>query len=74
MTRILVDMNLSPRWATVLKSAGIEASHWSAVGSPHALGRVAGVIRRLDAELNEGVIVTIEPGRERVRILPLKPP
>lgn len=124
MTRILVDMNLSPRWATALKSAGFEASHWSAVGSPGALdpvvlgyaategwvlfthdldfgailahtragkpsviqlreenvdpdvhsGRVADVIRRFEAELGEGVIVTIEPGRERLRILPLKPP
>jgi hypothetical protein len=36
-------------------------------------GRVAEVIRRLKAELSEGAIVTIEPGRERVRILPLKP-
>jgi predicted nuclease of predicted toxin-antitoxin system len=124
MIRVLVDMNLSPRWAMALKSAGFEALHWSVVGSPRALdaevlghaaangwvlfthdldfgailahsragkpsviqlreenvdpdlhsGRVSDVIRRLEPELNGGVIVTIEPGRERIRILPLKPP
>lgn len=124
MIKILVDMNLSPRWVTALKSAGFEAAHWSVVGSSTALdpevlghaaangwvlfthdldfgailahtragkpsviqvrdanvdpdvlsGRVTDVLRRLEAELNEGVIVTIEPGRERIRILPLKPP
>jgi predicted nuclease of predicted toxin-antitoxin system len=30
--KILIDMNLSPRWARVLNEAGIEASHWSELG------------------------------------------
>ena len=30
--KILIDMNLSPSWATVLNEAGIEAVHWSEVG------------------------------------------
>ena len=30
--KLLVDMNLSPRWITVLHEAGWEAVHWSAVG------------------------------------------
>jgi len=30
--RILVDMNLSPRWATSLQGSGLDAVHWSAVG------------------------------------------
>ena len=34
--RLLVDMNLSPDWVTVLKSAGWEAIHWSTVGNPRA--------------------------------------
>lgn len=30
--RILLDMNLSPRWVSVLQQAGFEAQHWSEVG------------------------------------------
>jgi predicted nuclease of predicted toxin-antitoxin system len=31
--RLLVDMNLTPRWVEFLASAGHEAVHWSSVGS-----------------------------------------
>ena len=31
--RILLDMNLSPRWCEILVDAGHECAHWSAVGS-----------------------------------------
>ena len=34
--KLLVDMNLSPRWIGVLKNAGWEALHWSAVGKGNA--------------------------------------
>src|SRR5580765_2654277 len=34
--KLLVDMNLSPRWARFLTEAGIEAVHWSAVGAGNA--------------------------------------
>jgi predicted nuclease of predicted toxin-antitoxin system len=30
--RLLVDMNLSPRWIVALAEAGYEAVHWSSVG------------------------------------------
>ena len=30
--KVLVDMNLSPRWIAVLRNAGFEATHWSDVG------------------------------------------
>ena len=30
--KLLVDMNLSPRWAEVLRAAGHEATHWSDIG------------------------------------------
>lgn len=30
--KLLIDMNLSPTWVAVLKEAGFEAVHWSAVG------------------------------------------
>ena len=34
--KLLIDMNLSPRWVDVLVNAGIEAAHWSAVGAYNA--------------------------------------
>jgi len=34
--KLLVDMNLSPRWAVVLSRAGHEAAHWSDIGKANA--------------------------------------
>jgi len=34
--KLLVDMNLSPRWIGLLHNAGWEAEHWSAVGKVNA--------------------------------------
>ena len=34
--KLLVDMNLSPRWIGLLHNAGWEAEHWSAVGKANA--------------------------------------
>lgn len=34
--KLLVDMNLSPRWIPFLCDAGWEASHWSTVGKANA--------------------------------------
>ena len=34
--KILVDMNLSAKWADFLKENGIKAAHWSLLGSPGA--------------------------------------
>jgi predicted nuclease of predicted toxin-antitoxin system len=34
--KILVDMNLSPRWLVPLQQAGFEAVHWSTVGPLNA--------------------------------------
>ena len=34
--KLLVDMNLSPGWAGYLTRNGIEAEHWSSIGSPNA--------------------------------------
>lgn len=30
--KLLVDMNLSPRWVDVLKAVGIDAVHWASAG------------------------------------------
>ena len=32
--KILIDMNLSPKWADFLIENGIEALHWTSIGSP----------------------------------------
>src|ERR1035437_6700287 len=34
--RLLIDMNLTPRWVHFLRNAGYEAVHWSSVGSNSA--------------------------------------
>jgi len=34
--KILIDMNLSPRWVEALGAAGHEVAHWSQTGSPSA--------------------------------------
>jgi predicted nuclease of predicted toxin-antitoxin system len=34
--KLLVDMNLSPRWVRVLTEAGFEAIHWSKLGLANA--------------------------------------
>ncbi|HEY2675355.1 MAG TPA: DUF5615 family PIN-like protein [Steroidobacteraceae bacterium] len=119
--KILVDMNLSPRWVEFLASAGHECVHWCSIGdadapdialmehaakhdcvvlthdldfggilaatagkkpsvvqiraenlSPAAIG--AAVLRALvqtEAQLRAGALVTVDPGRARVTLLPL---
>lgn len=37
--KILIDMNLSPSWTTVLDRHGWEAVHWSMIGDPRASDR-----------------------------------
>ena len=37
--KFLIDMNLSPRWVEVFMVAGLEATHWSAIGDPRATDR-----------------------------------
>lgn len=32
--KLLIDMNLSPRWVDTLADAGIESAHWATMGSP----------------------------------------
>ncbi len=35
--KLVVDMNLSPDWVTLLREAGWEAEHWSQLGNPRAV-------------------------------------
>jgi predicted nuclease of predicted toxin-antitoxin system len=34
--KLLVDMNLSPRWIRLLSDSGFEAAHWSVIGPANA--------------------------------------
>lgn len=119
--KLLIDMNLSPRWVGPLTQAGFDARHWSSVGSitatdkaimayaresdwvvltndldfsailaatlgekpsvvqiraenlsPDTIGQqVVAALRQLRTEIGSGALVTVEPSRTRVRILPL---
>jgi predicted nuclease of predicted toxin-antitoxin system len=121
--KILVDMNLSPRWATELRSQGLESIHWQNIGAANAsdeevlawcaahghvlfthdldfgailaaskglnpsvvqlraesvlpeafLQHVMDALRQAESDLTQGALVTIEPARHRVRLLPLTP-
>ena len=120
--KLLVDMNLSPRWIGLLVDNGIEAAHWSTLGannapdteimtyasangyvvlthdldfsailaathgekpsvvqiraddvSPDVIGlQVITALRQMASELADGALLTIEPNRTRMRLLPLQ--
>ncbi|HEX7728226.1 MAG TPA: DUF5615 family PIN-like protein [Terracidiphilus sp.] len=120
--KILIDMNLSPKWEAVLVSHGMEAIHWSGVGlayasdfaimeyaakfgfliltsdldfgialamkgarkpsvvqiraedlRPETQGEIViRALRQMKEELERGALVTIEPKRTRLRILPMQ--
>lgn len=120
--RVLLDMNLTPRWVRVLADAGIEAVHWSVLGandapdlevmeyarvndcvvlthdldfgailaatqgekpsvvqiraedvSPDVIGNpVIAALRQMATELENGALLTVEPARTRLRLLPLQ--
>ena len=119
--KVLVDMNLSPRWMDRLSGLGLQATHWSAVGrvnapdseimdyaaandyivlthdldfsailaathgekpsvvqiraedvNPDRIGtQVAAALRQMELELQEGALLTVDPNRTRLRLLPL---
>ena len=120
--KILLDMNLAPRWTEWLANAGQGAVHWSTIGrggapdteimayakandlvvlthdldfgailaathgekpsvvqiraddtSPEAIGaHVLAAMRQMSTELEAGALVTVEPARSRVRLLPFR--
>lgn len=37
--KLLIDMNLSPRWVEVFMAAGFDATHWFVIGDPRATDR-----------------------------------
>jgi predicted nuclease of predicted toxin-antitoxin system len=120
--KLLVDMNLSPRWIDMLRYSGVEAVHWSAFGkgnapdaeimayaiandyivlthdldfsailavthgekpsvvqiraedvSPSVIGmQVVAALRQMESELEAGALLTIDPSRTRLNLLPLQ--
>jgi predicted nuclease of predicted toxin-antitoxin system len=52
--KVLVDMNLSPRWVDHLAAAGIESAHWSALGPTTASDAVIMAF----AAANDYVVIT----------------
>ena len=121
--KLVVDMNLSPRWIACLKAAGHDAVHWSEVGAAtapdeaimawaiaadavvlthdldfsailaftnhskpsvvqiraedlnpdHIGAHVVAAIHQTQTELRAGAIVSVDPVRARLRLLPLQP-
>lgn len=119
--RLLIDMNLSPKWALFLADHQFQAVHWSTVGSlnagdgdlmayalnedyvilthdldfgsilaamkgrgpsvvqiragdvsPSAIGlQVVAGLRQATTAIDEGALVTIDPGRLRITLLPI---
>lgn len=120
--RLLIDMNLSPRWVQTLQRVGLEAAHWSSIGppnaadaeimahartggwtvlthdldfgtilastqgrkpsvvqiraddlSPDAIGpQIIAALRQMAVELENGALLTVDPKRTRLRVLPLR--
>jgi len=121
--KLLVDMNLSPRWTGMLAGFGVEAVHWSTLGamnvpdseimayarmnnyvvlthdldfgailaathgekpsvvqiraedvSPDVIGKqIVAALKQMETELEEGALLTVDPNRTRLRVLPLQP-
>jgi len=120
--KLLVDMNLSPRWIDLLTRSGLPAVHWSAVGrvdaldteimtyaatndyvvlthdldfsailavthgekpsvvqirsddvSPDVIGaKVVAALRQMAPEIEAGALLSVDPTRTRLRLLPLQ--
>ena len=66
--KILIDMNLSYRWVSVLADAGISATHWSSLGSVTVLdSEITAYARKWDwviltQDLDFGEILAVTNG------------
>jgi predicted nuclease of predicted toxin-antitoxin system len=82
--KILIDMNLSPTWVSVLEKAGHTASHWSNVGSLNAPDReillwakangylLFTILDKFAENLLQGALISVDEEKSRVRLLPLR--
>jgi predicted nuclease of predicted toxin-antitoxin system len=68
--KLLVDMNLSPKWAGFLASAGFDVVHWSALGAANAPDREIMSHAReggyvvLTSDLDFGAILAVTHGEK----------
>ena len=68
--KLLVDMNLSPKWAGFLASAGCDVVHWSALGAANAPDREIMSHAReggyvvLTSDLDFGTILAVTHGEK----------
>lgn len=119
--KLLIDMNLSPKWVEFLADAGFKTAHWSTLGLPHAKdtelmdfakandytilthdldfgailaatggtgpsvvqiraddlstdaigGQIISALRQMLDVLAQGALVTIDPVKTRVTVLPI---
>lgn len=120
--KIIIDMNLSPRWVPFLEAEGHEVTHWSTVGAstapdaeimewarnnnavvfthdldfsallfltkamapsviqlrsedvrPQSVGKMLlTALRKAEEDIKQGALVTVDPRKNRIRLLPLK--
>lgn len=74
--KILIDMNLSPAWVSVLKEAGHTASHWSTIGllnaPDHAKDLLLNTLNKFAENLQLGALISVDEEKSRVRLLPLR--
>ena len=81
--KIIIDVNLAVRWADMLLAQEIEAVHWTEVGAANAiqiraedtrpemhLSRVASALIKFSAAIEQGAVITIDPVKTRLHILP----
>jgi predicted nuclease of predicted toxin-antitoxin system len=68
--KLLVDMNLSPKWAGFLASAGFDVVHWSAIGAANtpdkeimSHAREGGYVV-LTSDLDFGTILAVTHGEK----------
>ncbi len=70
--KILLDMNIPIIWESFLHDAGHQALHWSNIGDIRAADIDIKTLDNIATELQAGVLVTIDPRKNRARLLPLK--
>lgn len=68
--KLLIDMNLSPRWRAFMEGEGVSATHWSQVGKPTAADAeimayaASGDFVVLTHDLDFGAILAATGGRK----------
>ena len=74
--KLLIDMNLSPSWVERLSAAGVcrcIGQAWVAWMRPPIVGdNLIAALRQMAPELAAAALLTIDPSRTRLNLLPLR--